>query len=40
MREGDTISISFNKKKEEVAMKVLHVEEAASATMEDTEEAE
>lgn len=40
MREGDTISISFNKKKEEVVMKVLHVEEAASATVDDSEESE
>jgi len=40
MREGDTISISFNKKKEEVAMKVLHVEEATSTTLDETEEAE
>lgn len=39
MREGDTISISLNKKKEEVLMKVLHPEEAASATIDDVEEA-
>jgi ATP-dependent Clp protease ATP-binding subunit ClpC len=40
MREGDTIAISLNKKKEVVMMKVLHVEEADSATVSDTDEAE
>jgi ATP-dependent Clp protease ATP-binding subunit ClpC len=39
MREGDTIAISLNKKKEEVIMKVLHAEEAASAPVDDIEEA-
>jgi ATP-dependent Clp protease ATP-binding subunit ClpC len=40
MHEGDTIAISLNKKKEEIVMKVLHVEEAANASVEDTDEAE
>jgi ATP-dependent Clp protease ATP-binding subunit ClpC len=41
MHQGDTIAVSFNKKKEEVAMKVIHAEEAASATVDDNaEEAE
>jgi ATP-dependent Clp protease ATP-binding subunit ClpC len=40
MKEGDTIVISFNKKKEEVAMKVLHAEEATSATVDDVDEAQ
>ncbi|HLO57578.1 MAG TPA: ATP-dependent Clp protease ATP-binding subunit [Bacteroidales bacterium] len=39
MREGDTIAISLNKKKEEVNMKVLHAEEAANAAVDDIEEA-
>ncbi|HEX2395750.1 MAG TPA: ATP-dependent Clp protease ATP-binding subunit [Bacteroidales bacterium] len=38
MREGDTIAISLNKKKEEVTMKVLHAEEAASAPVDDVDE--
>jgi ATP-dependent Clp protease ATP-binding subunit ClpC len=39
MREGDTIAISFNKKKEEVMMKVLPAAEAAaSATIEDVDD--
>ncbi len=39
MHEGDTIAISFNKKKEEVMMKVLPAAEAAtSAAVEDIEE--
>jgi hypothetical protein len=37
MKEGDTIAISFNKKKEEIIMKVLHAEEAANATIDDIE---
>jgi ATP-dependent Clp protease ATP-binding subunit ClpC len=40
MKEGDTIVISFNKKKEEVAMKVLHDEEAANAVIDDPAESE
>jgi hypothetical protein len=40
MKEGDTIAISFNKKKEVVVMKVLHVEEVANAIVDDSEEAE
>jgi ATP-dependent Clp protease ATP-binding subunit ClpC len=39
MHEGDTIIISLNKKKEEVAMKVLHAEEAANAPVDDIEES-
>jgi ATP-dependent Clp protease ATP-binding subunit ClpC len=39
MRDGDTIAISLNKKKEEVMMKVLHAEEAANAAVDDIEEA-
>ncbi len=39
MHEGDTISITLNKKKEEVAMKVLHAEEAANASVDDVEES-
>jgi ATP-dependent Clp protease ATP-binding subunit ClpC len=41
MKAGDTIAISLNKKKEEVVVKVLHPEEAASDNaVADTEEAE
>ena len=39
MKQGDTIAITFNKKKEEVAMKVIHVdEESAGALVDDSEE--
>ena len=30
MKEGDTIAISFNKKKEEVVMKVIHADEESA----------
>jgi hypothetical protein len=39
MKEGDTIVIGFNKKKEEVTMKVLHEEEAADAALSEADEA-
>ncbi len=39
MKEGDTIVIGFNKKKEEVTMKVLHAEEATDAALSETDEA-
>ena len=29
MKQGDTIAITFNKKKEEVAMKVIHADEVS-----------
>jgi len=32
LKEGDTIAVSFNKKKEDVIMKVFHPEEEAAAT--------
>jgi ATP-dependent Clp protease ATP-binding subunit ClpC len=39
MKQGDTIAITFNKKKEEVAMKVIHAdEESAGALVDDSEE--
>jgi ATP-dependent Clp protease ATP-binding subunit ClpC len=38
MREGDTIMIGFNKKKEEVTIKVLHTEEASSEPIDNNEE--
>jgi ATP-dependent Clp protease ATP-binding subunit ClpC len=40
MKAGDTIAISFNKKKEEVMMKVLHAEEVTDAAVSDMEEVE
>jgi ATP-dependent Clp protease ATP-binding subunit ClpC len=40
MKEGDIITISFNKKKEAVVIKVVHAEESANATVDDVEESE
>ncbi len=40
MKEGDTIVIGFNKKKEEVTMKVIHAGETAEATADDIEETD
>ncbi len=39
MKEGDTIVIGFNKKKEEVTMKVLHSEEATDTALSEADEA-
>ncbi|MBN2814409.1 MAG: ATP-dependent Clp protease ATP-binding subunit [Bacteroidales bacterium] len=40
MKEGDAIVIGFNKKKEEVTMKVLHAGETAEAASDDAEDTE
>ena len=40
MKEGDTIVIGFNKKKEEVTMKVLHAGETAETAADDAEDIE
>jgi ATP-dependent Clp protease ATP-binding subunit ClpC len=40
MHEGDTIMIGFNKKKEEVTMKVLHAEEATGEPVDNGNEEE
>jgi ATP-dependent Clp protease ATP-binding subunit ClpC len=37
MKHGDTISISFNKSKEEVAMKVIHPDESTEATVDEAD---
>jgi hypothetical protein len=38
MKEGDTIGISFNKKKEEIIMKVLHQDGSAEDKVDDVED--
>jgi len=40
MKEGDTIAISFNKKSEEVHIRVHHLEETAGAVLDEQEESE
>jgi ATP-dependent Clp protease ATP-binding subunit ClpC len=40
MKAGDTIGISFNKKKEEVVMRVVHADESAEAIVDEADSAE